>query len=472
MNLSSQLFFMELITTATGSLILLLWWIFQKPCLQVNPKVVFITIHVVLFMCLIPVGYFMVRLNFVNSYITENGSVNLNFKRTRILNYGFCAILAGWILLGINRLVRYCVQIAGDIRLRRGNVPEDKEEVLEIFEELKDKLGISEKVVLEQNDIIRTPCAMGILHPCVVLPYTEECCDRKDLEIILSHELTHIRFHDIWYKLLTAVIVGIECFNPLIFFLFRCVGLFCENRCDVRVNETMQDSFSSQEYFGLIFRLQLRLQELEELTENNTSFLTSMLVSKSSLERRVEFMKIYRKGKVSKAITAALTMVFIASSALTAVAAGTEISELHDELYKATEPLVQAFDEDGNEVEVHRLTAEDTANTNIVYMDYINNSLARGGQTFNWSVRANTRSCTKTFNLASGVRVSVTASVRPSDSTFWMGIMYDKDGTGWYIEAKEDASYTFKVDKDGAYRAFVENRSDVKVSVTGTYNYD
>lgn len=224
MNLSSQLFFMELITTATGSLILLLWWIFQKPCLQVNPKVVFITIHVVLFMCLIPVGYFMVRLNFVNSYITENGSVNLNFKRTRILNYGFCAILAGWILLGINRLVRYCVQIAGDIRLRRGNVPEDKEEVLEIFEELKDKLGISEKVVLEQNDMIRTPCAMGILHPCVVLPYMEECYDRKDLEIILSHELTHIRFHDIWYKLLTAVIVGIECFNPLIFFLFRCVG--------------------------------------------------------------------------------------------------------------------------------------------------------------------------------------------------------------------------------------------------------
>lgn len=433
MNLSSQLFFMELITTATGSLILLLWWIFQKPCLQVNPKVVFITIHVVLFMCLIPVGYFMVRLNFVNSYITENGSVNLNFKRTRILNYGFCAILAGWILLGINRLVRYCVQIAGDIRLRRGNVPEDKEEVLEIFEELKDKLGISEKVVLEQNDMIRTPCAMGILHPCVVLPYTEECYDRKDLEIILSHELTHIRFHDIWYKLLTAVIVGIECFNPLIFFLFRCVGQFCENRCDVRVNETMQDSFSSQEYFGLIFSLQLRLQELEELTEKNTSYLTSMLVSKSSLERRVEFMKIYRKGKVSKVITAALTMVFIASSAL---------------------------------------TAEDSVNTNIEYMGDYSNSLMRGSQAFNWNVRANTRSCTSKFNLASGVEISISATVRPSDSTFWMGIMYDKDGTGWYIVAKKDASYTFKVDKDGAYRAFVENRSDVKITASGSYNYD
>lgn len=351
-------------------------------------------------------------------------------------------------------------------------MPEDKEEVLEIFEKLKDKLGISEKVVLEQNDMIRTPCAMGILHPCVVLPYTEECYDRKDLEIILSHELTHIRFHDIWYKLLTAVIVGIECFNPLIFFLFRCVGQFCENRCDVRVNETMQDSFSSQEYFGLIFRLQLRLQELEELTENNTSYLTSMLVSKSSLERRVEFMKIYRKGRVSKAITAALTMVFIASSALTAVAAGTEISELHDELYKATEPLVQAFDEDGNEVKVHRLTAEDTANTNIEYMGDYSNSLMRGSQAFNWNVRANTRSCTKTFNLASGVEISVTASVRPSDSTFWMGIMYDKDGTGWYIVAKKDASYTFKVDKDGAYRAFVENRSDVKITASGSYNYD
>ena len=250
------------------------------------------------------------------------------------------------------------------------------------------------------------------------------------------------------------------------------MGQFCENRCDVRVNETMQDSFSSQEYFGLIFRLQLRLQELEESAEKNTSYLTSMLVSKSSLERRVEFMKIYRKGKVSKVITAALTMVFIASSALTAVAAGTEISELHDELYKATEPLVQAFDEDGNEVEVHKFTAEDSVNTNIEYMGDYSNSLMRGSQAFNWNVRANTRSCTSKFNLASGVEISISATVRPSDSTFWMGIMYDKDGTGWYIVAKKDASYTFKVDKDGAYRAFVENRSDVKITASGSYNYD
>lgn len=50
--------------------------------------------------------------------------------------------------------------------------------------------------------------------------------------------------------------------------------------------------------------------------------------------------------------------------------------------------------------------------------------------------------------------------------------MYDKDGTGWYVEAKEDASYTFKVNKNGAYRAFVENRSDVKITASGSYNYD
>lgn len=40
MDLSSQLFFMELITTATGSMVLLLWQIFQKPFLRVNPKMV------------------------------------------------------------------------------------------------------------------------------------------------------------------------------------------------------------------------------------------------------------------------------------------------------------------------------------------------------------------------------------------------------------------------------------------------
>lgn len=202
------------------------------------------------------------------------------------------------------------------------------------------------------------------------------------------------------------------------------------------------------------------------------SFLTSMLVRKSSLERRVEFMKIYHKGKVSKAATAALAVLFIVSSAFTAVAASVEISELHDQLYKTTDPIVQAFDEDGNEVPVYKITAEESAGTNIVYTGDFKNVLTRGAQSFNWSVDANTRSVTSKFNLASGVEISVSATVRPSDSTFWMGVMYDKDGTGWYIEAKKDASYTFKVNKNGAYRAFVENRSDVKISATGSYNYD
>lgn len=170
-------------------MVLLLWQIFQKPFLRVNPKMVFITVHVVLLMCLIPVGYLLIRLNMVDSYIRENGFVNLNFQRTQALNYGFVAILAIWILLGINRLIKYGRKIAGDIGLRRGNVPEDKEEALELFEELKDRLGISEKVVLEENDMIRTPCAMGILHPCVMLPYSESGYSRKELEMILSHEL-------------------------------------------------------------------------------------------------------------------------------------------------------------------------------------------------------------------------------------------------------------------------------------------
>lgn len=438
MDLSSQLFFMELITTATGSMVLLLWQIFQKPFLRVNPKMVFITAHVVLLMCLIPVGYLLIRLNMVDSYIRENGVVNLNFQRTQALNYGFAAILAIWILLGINRLIKYGRKIAGDIGLRRGNVPEDKEEALELFEELKDRLGISEKVVLEENDMIRTPCAMGI-----------------------------------------------QCFNPLIFVLFKSMGLFCENRCDARVDETMQESFSQREYFDFILALQLQLQEEDEEREkknrrknkkkekeNDMSFLTSMLVRKSSLERRVEFMKIYHKGKVSKAATAALAVLFIVSSTFTAVAASVEISELHDQLYKTTDPIVQAFDEDGNEVPVYKITAEESAGTNIVYTGDFSNPLMRGSQSFNWSVDVNTRSVTSKFNLASGVEISVSATVRPTDSTFWMGVMYDKDGTGWYIEAKKAAAYTFKVNKNGAYRAFVENRSDVKITASGSYNYD
>lgn len=467
MNLTSQLFFMELITTMAGCATLFLWWIFRELFLKVNPKMVFLTVNWVLLLCIVPIGYCFIQLNLVKSYIRENVTVNLNFRLTQGLSQGLQIILICWGLLGIWQLIRYTRQIVTDVQICRSNVPEDKQDVLELFEELKDRLGISEKVVLEQNDSIRIPRAMGVIHPRVVLPYTEESYDRRELEMILSHELLHIKSHDVWYKIVTAFIVGTQCFNPLIFLLFRSINLLCENRCDAKVRELMSSDFTTRDYFDTLLRMNDSGEDAKE------SFLSSMLVKRSSLERRVIFMKKYStKRKASKVITAALTLLFMVSSTLSAYAASVGASELHDELYKTTEPLVQIFDEEGNELVAHYISAEDAEDTNIIYMDMNTNPMARMAGTFNWTIPGNVRSVTPTMGLASGTEISVSTTVRPTTSTFWMGVMLDKDGSGWYYEAKKDASYTFKINAGGVYRVFVENRSSVEVTASGSFNYD
>jgi hypothetical protein len=205
----------------------------------------------------------------------------------------------------------------------------------------------------------------------------------------------------------------------------------------------------------------------------NTSFLGSSLVHRSSLERRLIFMKSYsRKTRVSKLATMVLSMAFVLCSAVSSYAASVEVSEIHDSIYKATDPVVRVYDEDGNEVEAHYFTAEDWAETNVEYEDGLElNPRVKSAGSFVWAIKANTRCCTPIISLSSGTRISVAATVRPSDSTFWMGVVLDSNGTGWYVDATEAAKYTFEVTSAGKYRVFVENRTSSKMNASGSYNF-
>lgn len=70
-----------------------------------------------------------------------------------------------------------------------------------------------------------------------IIAYSDE-----EIKVILKHELTHYKRHDLWYKLLLICANGIHWFNPIIYFMVRQANRDLEYSCDDAVvgNEDME----------------------------------------------------------------------------------------------------------------------------------------------------------------------------------------------------------------------------------------
>lgn len=88
---------------------------------------------------------------------------------------------------------------------------------------------------------VSTPLMIGFFKPTIILPcqdYTEE-----ETEIILKHEMTHWKRHDIWYKLLLIAANAVHWFNPVIYLMVRQANRDLEYSCDDIVIKDMDSEY-------------------------------------------------------------------------------------------------------------------------------------------------------------------------------------------------------------------------------------
>ena len=92
------------------------------------------------------------------------------------------------------------------------------------------------------------PLSMGLFRPVVLLP-----ADLKgeETELVLRHELAHIRRRDLWYKALLNLVNAVHWFNPLVWWMVRRAGRDLELRCDNDV-VSGQDAAFRHRYGGVL----------------------------------------------------------------------------------------------------------------------------------------------------------------------------------------------------------------------------
>ncbi|MAG93586.1 MAG: hypothetical protein CMJ48_07535 [Planctomycetaceae bacterium] len=141
-------------------------------------------------------------------------------------------LFAVWLLGSLIMLARMALTISGTRRLAALPTLDDSR-LLAMLDELRLRLGIGRRgraVVSEAN---LGPAVIGIVRPTLVLPLSMLTGAPGDaLEVVVAHELAHIRRHDFLINIVQMLIEALLYFNPAVWWVGRQMRREREACCD------------------------------------------------------------------------------------------------------------------------------------------------------------------------------------------------------------------------------------------------
>ncbi len=130
----------------------------------------------------------------------------------------------------------FCATICayGKLRKLRISSPDIRDPaVLELLSRLKRKIGVKRSVALRVSSEVYTPVSLGIFSPTIILPDgVMDSGSHDDMEMILTHELAHIKRHDYLINVIQNMLKVVFFFHPLFHLMNRNLAKEREHICD------------------------------------------------------------------------------------------------------------------------------------------------------------------------------------------------------------------------------------------------
>lgn len=201
--------------------------------------------------------------------------------RQRAVTWSVAAYAVG-VLLMFARLV---LAIGKANRLSRQSVKMAEGPLVETVRTLAEEWSMKVVPALATARQIAVPHVVGLLRPTILLPASAVSgMSTADLELILIHELAHVRRHDMWVNLLQRLGETFLFFNPSLWLLSRRISALREYCCDDIACRTQPDAEPQLRYATALLRI------VELSTPRTTADLAALAAtgrSPSELRRRV-----------------------------------------------------------------------------------------------------------------------------------------------------------------------------------------
>lgn len=323
-------------------------------------------------------------------------------------------------------------------------------------EEVKKKLKIKRNIRIYYISDVSVPFTTGIIKPVIYIP--RESYTDKDLEIIICHEMMHIKRHDlVWKKVLTCL-KFIYWFNPLIYKLSDDMELVDEVCCDLEVCFNTQIT-TAKEYFSVI------INNAERSCLQQEGMSVSLHKGMEDIKERMVYVCNYKKAKkCSIVVSVILVLCFIVSSSISSYAMGTVIEKGYAKLFEVTDTsYIEEPPMEDTYVEVVYPAGYDDG---ITDSDEIISMKTRSYASF--EIPAKTRIYTECFFVSKGQSVAVTVSPSPTGSAIGAGIAYN-DASRRGVTDTGSILHRFEIVQSNTYRVYVENNTESAITVELLY---
>lgn len=248
------------------------------------------------------------------------------WRHPSIAPYFFMIWVAGVMLLSLYHLLGWW-RARGFIRL--GTSPVSTEWQMR-FEKLCDEVGVRRLVLFLSSSIVKVPCVVGWMKPVMLVPVSMfTSLDPSEIEMIIVHELAHVRRYDVFVNIIQTAMETLFFFNPAVWWLSRQIRIEREDCCDEAVVLRT----------GSRVRYARALANLEELRMYQTSFGSAS--AGTALARRIQRIVGVARPRFYSSVLSFLGMLLIAS--IIAVCLGTSAGVDHPAV-QAAEPIENARD--------------------------------------------------------------------------------------------------------------------------------
>jgi beta-lactamase regulating signal transducer with metallopeptidase domain len=145
-------------------------------------------------------------------------------------------LLLAWVLAASVALLRLASGLWRLRALRRCCVPITGVDLDPLLQKTLADFRASTSVTLAMSECVTVPAAIGFFKPMIVLPvWALQELTSSELNIILLHELAHLRRGDAWTNLLQKFVRAVFLFHPAVWWIERRLSREREMACDDQV---------------------------------------------------------------------------------------------------------------------------------------------------------------------------------------------------------------------------------------------
>lgn len=293
MKIINKIFIDMLLLSIEGGLVSIIFFIFQKKIYKYTSATFTAMLNILSILCFVTPFFKIISYKdysyaaFYNKdmiiSVHENTMQKIIYTTIKDINIANITTLIWfigfiiYIIVGIISYIYFLKNIKNDCSILTNRL------WIDTFIKLSSKDSSRKYIKLMVSNLLFQPCTTGIGTKMIIIPsYLLNVLSNEEIEIILTHELNHIKKRDILSKLFIYFLNSLNWFNPLFYLLRKNLSDLMEIRCDEDLT-IYKDLKQRKVYVNIL----IKLHEIKFINAHQQNIIYFSTKESNILKRRI-----------------------------------------------------------------------------------------------------------------------------------------------------------------------------------------